>query len=96
MSGVESFIPGMDGVTGVTEKYVTGVTPGEQLGVSMTSTNNTYLQPTGETCEVSFPNGPLTFLFSVLTSPAAVAAPVTRSPVIIRQVTNEKLRFDNV
>ena len=47
MSGVESFIPGMDGVTGVTEKYVTGLTPGEQLGVSMTSANNTYLQPTG-------------------------------------------------
>ena len=44
MSGVESFIPGMDGVTGVTEKYVTG----DQLGVSMTSANNTYLQPTGE------------------------------------------------
>lgn len=46
MSGVESFIPGMDGVTGVTEKYVTG--PGEQLGVNMTSATNTYLQPTGE------------------------------------------------
>ena len=44
MSGVESFIPGMDGVTGVTEKYVTG----DQLGVSMTSANNTYLQSTGE------------------------------------------------
>ena len=44
MSGVESFIPGMEGVT---EKYaVTG--PGDQLGVSMTSATNTYLQPTGE------------------------------------------------
>ena len=49
MSGVESFIPGMDGVTGVTEKYVAGVTgPGEQLGVNMTTASNTYLQPTGE------------------------------------------------
>ena len=54
MSGVESFIPGMDGVTGVTgvEKYVTGVnSPGEQLGGAMAMTAaNTYLQPTGE-CE---------------------------------------------
>ena len=52
MSGVESFIPGMDGVTGVTgvEKYVTGVSsPGEQLGGAMGMTAaNTYLQPTGE------------------------------------------------